>query len=265
MKKMEDSKDRRDKMDYTIQQMAELSGITTRTLRFYDERALLKPAHLNDAGCRIYTEKEVDRLQQIMLYRSVGVALKTIKELVDRPAEKVQQSLLEQREHVTNKQKELNRLLKVLDDTLLYYKGELEMTDPEKFEAFKQKSLLENSEKYSEELRIKFGREVLKGSNEKWMEMSNFDYRKLEEVEKTLFQKLTKFIKEGEVPSTLAEEIFALHRLWLQFSWKNYTKQAHRGLSEMYLADERFTHYYNENCGIGATEALCQIIEYYTR
>lgn len=91
-------------MNYTIKQMAELSGVSTRTLRFYDERDLLKPAFLSEAGYRMYTEKEVDRLQQILLYRSLGVPLKTIRGLIDRPAEKIQQTLLEQRVEVVKKE-----------------------------------------------------------------------------------------------------------------------------------------------------------------
>ena len=75
-------------MNYTVKQMAEISGVSARTLRFYDERSLLKPAFLSEAGYRMYTEKEIDRLQQILLYRSMGIPLKTIKELVDRPDEK---------------------------------------------------------------------------------------------------------------------------------------------------------------------------------
>jgi len=251
-------------MNYTIKQIAELSGVSTRTLRFYDERELLKPAFLSAAGYRMYTEKEVDRLQQILLYRSFGVPLKTIRELLERPAEKIQQTLLEQRAEVEKKRKELDDLLKVLDQTLLYYKGEIEMTTEEKFEAFKQKALLENEENYGEEIREKYGEDTVEDSNQKWLEMSERDYLKMEEVEATLFKKLTEYLEAGELPSTLAEEIFGLHRLWLQFSWKKYTAEAHKNLSELYLADERFTNYYDEKSGIGATEALCQIIQYYT-
>ena len=84
-------------MNYTVKQMAEISGVSARTLRFYDERSLLKPAFLSEAGYRMYTEKEIDRLQQILLYRSMGIPLKTIKELVDRPDEKVADTLIQQK------------------------------------------------------------------------------------------------------------------------------------------------------------------------
>jgi len=68
-------------MQYTIKKMAELSGISSRTLRYYDEIGLLKPARINSSGYRIYTEKEIDKLQQILFYRQLGVSLKKIKNI----------------------------------------------------------------------------------------------------------------------------------------------------------------------------------------
>ncbi|SET58317.1 DNA-binding transcriptional regulator, MerR family [Enterococcus malodoratus] len=250
-------------MEYTIKQIAEISGVTTRTLRFYDEQSLLKPAFLSDAGYRMYTEKEVDRLQQILLYRSMGLPLKTIKELIDRPEDKIQETLVQQRLQLEQKRQELDRLLQVLDDTLLYYKGEIEMTNKEKFAAFKQEKLIENENKYGQEIREKYGEETVEASNQKWQEMTDFDYRKMEEIETTLIQRLTQYLQNGELPSKLAEEIFSLHKLWLQFSWEKYSGKAHKGLSEMYLNDERFIRYYDEKSGVGATEALYDIIQYY--
>lgn len=250
-------------MEYTIKQIAEISGVTTRTLRFYDEQTLLKPAFLSDAGYRMYTEKEVDRLQQILLYRSMGLPLKTIKELIDRPEDKIQETLVQQRLQLEQKRQELDRLLQVLDDTLLYYKGEIEMTNKEKFAAFKKEKLAENEAKYGKEIREQYGEEAVESSNQKWQEMTEFDYQKMEEIEKELLNRLTRYLQEGELPSSLAEEIFSLHKLWLQFSWEKYSGEAHKGLSEMYLNDERFTQYYDEKSGVGAAEALYQIIQHY--
>lgn len=252
-------------MEYTIKQIAQLSGISSRTLRFYNERGLLSPIYLTEEGYWVYGEEEVDRLQQILLYRSVGVPLRTIKKLVDRSTKKIRETLLEQRALVVKKQVELDRLLKIFDNTLCYYKGEVKMTNKEKFESFKQASLLENNEKYGEALHENKDEEAVESTEQKWLEMSELDYRKMEEIENLLFDKLAHFIHVGDVPSSLAEEIFSLHRLWLQYSLKKYTKKVHRGLSEEYLSDERFTHYYNESCGLGATEALCEIIQYYTQ
>lgn len=249
-------------MNYTVKQMAEISGVSARTLRFYDERALLKPAFLSEAGYRMYTEKEIDRLQQILLYRSMGIPLKTIKELVDRPDEKIEDTLIQQKIQLEQKRQELDQLLETIDKTLRYYKGELKMTNKEKFDAFKREKIVENEANYGSEIREKYGEDAVEASNQKWQNMSEADYQKMQAVEAELIEKLRHYLTD-EMPS-LAEAIYQLHKEWISFSWGKYSGEAHKGLSEMYLADERFTQYYDEKSGPGATEALVQIIQKYT-
>ena len=72
-------------MEYTIQKLAGLAGISTRTLRYYDQIELLKPARVNSSGYRIYGEKEVDLLQQILFYKEMGLELRQIKEAIYTP------------------------------------------------------------------------------------------------------------------------------------------------------------------------------------
>lgn len=69
-------------MEYTVQNLGKLAGVSTRTLRYYDEIELLKPARINSSGYRIYGQAEVDRLQQILFYRELGVNLDRIKEII---------------------------------------------------------------------------------------------------------------------------------------------------------------------------------------
>src|SRR5699024_3817205 len=64
--------ERRTTVEYTVSELAKLSGVSGRTLRYYDEIGLLKPAQINDSGYRIYGEHEVDLLQQILFYRELG-------------------------------------------------------------------------------------------------------------------------------------------------------------------------------------------------
>ena len=72
-------------LEYTIQKLARLAGVSTRTLRYYDEIGLLKPARINSSGYRIYGQNEVNLLQQIMFYRELGAQLETIKEIINDP------------------------------------------------------------------------------------------------------------------------------------------------------------------------------------
>ena len=73
-------------MEYTIQKLAELAGVTTRTLRWYDQIGLLKPSRVAESGYRYYGRAEVDRLQDILYYRALGVELARIKECLDDPS-----------------------------------------------------------------------------------------------------------------------------------------------------------------------------------
>ncbi len=73
-------------MEYTVQKLARLAGISPRTLRYYDEIGLLKPARINSSGYRIYGQEEVDRLQQILFYRELAVNLKDIRNILDSPS-----------------------------------------------------------------------------------------------------------------------------------------------------------------------------------
>lgn len=73
-------------MEYTIKKLSSLAGVSTRTLRYYDEIGLLKPARMNSSGYRIYEAKEVDLLQQILFYRELGVSLETIRDIVTAPS-----------------------------------------------------------------------------------------------------------------------------------------------------------------------------------
>lgn len=72
--------------EYSIQQLAKLSGVTTRTLRWYDTLGLLKPQRAAENGYRRYTQADVDRLQDILFYRALGVELRSIKACLDDPS-----------------------------------------------------------------------------------------------------------------------------------------------------------------------------------
>ena len=73
-------------MEYSIQELSRLSGVTTRTLRWYDQIGLLKPSRVAESGYRYYGGAEVDRLQDILYYRALGVELAQIKECLDDPS-----------------------------------------------------------------------------------------------------------------------------------------------------------------------------------
>jgi len=72
-------------LQYTVKQLADLAGVSTQTLRYYDQIGLLKPAGTTEAGYRLYSSAEVDRLQQILFYREIGMSLEQIGEIISAP------------------------------------------------------------------------------------------------------------------------------------------------------------------------------------
>lgn len=92
-------------MEYTVQKLGQLAGISTRTLRYYDEIGILKPARINSSGYRIYGQSEVDRLQQILFFRELGVSLESIKQVITAPTFDGVKALLEHREKLLEDRK----------------------------------------------------------------------------------------------------------------------------------------------------------------
>lgn len=236
-------------MKYTVKQVADMSGISTRTLRYYDQIGLLKPAEHSDSGYRLYGEKELSRLQQILLYRSLGMKLEQIQSVLDDPAFHTLTALEEHQRKLEAEKEKINELLTTVRKTIQYTKGEVTMTAEEKFEGFKKERLEENERLYGEEIREKYGRETVGKSNKKFMNLSEADFQEMQRIEDELFAKLEQLAKTKELDTPKAKEVYELHKKWLMYSWPNYSADAHKGLVQMYLADERFSKYYNDRAG----------------
>ena len=142
-------------MEYTVKKLRALAGVSTRTLRYYDEIGILTPARTNSSGYRIYGQEEVDRLQQILFYKELGVGLEQIKDILDDPTFDASMALMEHRENLLAKRKQLDLLIANVDKTIGVKEGKMKMSDKEKFEGFKEKMVNENERTYGKEMREK--------------------------------------------------------------------------------------------------------------
>jgi len=233
-------------MEYTVQKLGKLAGVSTRTLRYYDEIEILKPARINSSGYRIYGEKEVDRLQQILFYRELGVSLDSIKEIVTSPSFNATYALREHREKLLEKRNQLDILIANVDKTIAMTGGEIKMSDIEKFEGFKKNMIDDNEKKYGKEIREKYGKDTIKKSNAKVMNMTEKQYDEVTKLASQLTITLAEAFKNGNPSSDIAQEAADLHKKWLTYYWSEYSKEAHAGLAQMYVDDERFTAHYDK-------------------
>lgn len=120
------------------------------------------------------------------------------------------------------------------------------MSDKEKFEGFKQKMIDDNEKKYGKEIRAKYGNEQVDKSNKKIKDMNEEQYAQVEKLGVDVINTLSKAFATGDPAGELAQKAADLHRQWLSCYWDKYSKEAHAGVAQMYVDDERFTAYYDK-------------------
>lgn len=250
-------------MNYSIKEMAKLGGVSNRTLRYYDEIGLLQPKRNPETGYRVYGEKEVDLLQQILFYRAMDFKLEKIQEIMGKPDFDMAKALRSHHQQLLLKRNQLDQLILTVEKTIAYERGEIKMSNKEKFEGFKKEKLDENELKYGKEIREKYGDETIDASNKKYMNLSEEDYLEMQKTEEQMFSDLKQVMMTKNLDSDEAKAVYENHKNWLNFTWPKYSKEAHRGLAQMYLADPRFGEYYNTRAGDTAVEILVKIIEKY--
>ena len=146
-------------------------------------------------------------------------------------------------------------LIENVSKTISALEGETIMSDNEKFEGFKKKLVEDNEKAYGKEVREKYGDAALDATNAKISGMSEEQWKMQKELEERINEMLKAAMETGDPACELAQKACDLHRKWLCIFWKDgtYSKTAHRGLAEMYVADERFKAYY-EKIANGAAE-----------
>ncbi|MGG7620381.1 MerR family transcriptional regulator [Robertmurraya sp. GLU-23] len=251
-------------MEYTVQKLGQLAGVSTRTLRYYDQIGLLQPCRVNSNGYRIYGQSEVNRLQQILFYKELGVSLDTIKEILSSSTFDGEAALREHRLKLIEKRQQIETLICNVEKTIAASEGRITMTNKEKFEGFKQNLLAENEKKYGKEIRDKYGKETVEQSNAKLMNLSEEDYQKVTALEQHIRDVLSQALTSGDPSGPLAQQAAELHKEWLCYFWPKYSKEAHAGLAQMYVDDERFTAYYDKEQP-GTAEFLRDAIAIYTK
>ena len=249
-------------MEYTVDRLGKMAGISTRTLRYYDEIELLKPLRINSSGYRIYGQDEVDLLQQILFYRELGMKLSEIKKNLNNPDFDSTEALNNHLSALIEKQKHLNVLIANVKKTISAMKGENTMSDKEKFEGFKQKLIYDNESLYGAEIRDKYGDITVDNSNKKIKGMSKEQYEKAEKLRLKYESVLKSAFLAGEPESETAQKTCELHKQWLCCFYDKYNKEYHRELAQMYVDDPRFKEYYDK-IAVGCAEFLRNAILIY--
>ncbi|MDT0160933.1 MerR family transcriptional regulator [Bacillus sp. AG4(2022)] len=221
-------------MAMKVKEAADLAGISVRTLHHYDEIGLLVPDELSEAGYRLYSDDNLQTLQQILFFKELGFPLKKIKEIISSPSFDQQKAFELHREMLLEKRSRLDKMIASLDKTIRHVKGEIHMSNKERFEGFDF-----SSNPYEQEARERWGDEAVDASNKKISNMTKEEQQKLGDSMNGIYRSLAE-VRHMAPDSDEAQEAIGD---WFKFLNKmgSYSLDAFKGLGQLYVDDERFT------------------------
>lgn len=219
--------------DYSVKQLAELAGVSRRTLHYYDQIGLLKPERQAGNRYRRYGEEAVYRLQQILFYRELGLSLAEIQTVLSDPGFDLVRALERHRQALQERRSRLDRLLQTVELTIISLKGGISMEDQQLFEGFDD----EQEKQYAQEAVQKWGNEAAV-SIRLWNSYGPEKQKAIREEGNQIYLDFTRLI--GEDP--LSEPVQAVTRRWHQHMRYFYEPDIERllGLAEMYVESPDF-------------------------
>ncbi|TYB34268.1 MerR family transcriptional regulator [Micromonospora sp. AP08] len=229
-------------MAYTVGQVARAARVTVRTLHHYDEIGLLRPSGRTPAGYRRYDDADLDRLQLIRYYRELGFPLDEIAEILDDPAADPVAHLSRQHELLSGRIGKLQEMVAAIEHAMEARKLGIQLTPEERFEVFGDF----DPDEHADEVERRWGdTEAYRQSQERASRYSKEDWLRNKEQNEDWGRRFAALMDsgapaDGPEAMALAEE----HRQLITQWWYDCPLEMHTGLADMYVADERFTAYF---------------------
>ena len=221
-------------MAYTVKQLADLAGVSVRTLHYYDEIGLLAPDAYGENGYRYYDEDTLMRLQQVLFFRELDFRLDEIKAIIDRPDFDVLHALQTHRVTLEEKAARLGGFINTVDKTILRLKGEMGMSDKELFEGFDE----EKQKQYAEEARRRYGSVEVDNSMKRWGGYSAAQKGQIVAEGEQIRRELAANIGKG-YDSPTVQQIVARWHQHLRYFYEPSVERL-RGLGQLYVDDPDF-------------------------
>ena len=227
--------------DYSVHQLADLAGVSVRTLHHYDEIGLLRPSLRSSAGYRFYRRSDLLRLQQILFFKELDLPFDQIRSILDDPKFDAVESLRQQRQLLMGKVRRTEQLLRTIDQTITSMtEGHMPLTDEELYEGFTP----EQAARYEREADEMYDAEVVRESRQRVRALSKqqWDGIKQEGGE------ITKAIAEvadlaPEAPEV--QQLIAKHHAWIEHFYPA-PADLYEGLGRLYSEHEEFRNFYEQ-------------------
>ena len=232
----------RNEKRYSVKQLSKLAGVSIRTLHYYDEIGLLKPAFRSEKGYRYYQRRELFLLQQIRFYRELDFPLQEIKEIMDDPDFDLISALEFHRRQLREKSAHLRKLMETIDKTieeLTETEGKT-MKDTDIYAGFKPEDIAgvreEVIERWGEEELLETEGRIRKMGKEGWKDAR----RRGEEIDRRIAALMDLDPADVKVQQAIQQHFEYMNTFY------EVSKERYRGLAQLYIEDERFTAHYEK-------------------
>ncbi|MGW0818827.1 MerR family transcriptional regulator [Streptomyces viridiviolaceus] len=231
-------------MSYSVGQVAGFAGVTVRTLHHYDDIGLLTPSERSHAGHRRYSDADLDRLQQILLYRELGFPLDEVAVLLDDPDADPRAHLRRQHELLTARIEKLREMAAAVEHAMEARSMGINLTPEEKFEVFGD----HDPEQYEDEVRERWGNtDAYRRSRQRTAAYTKDDWKRLTDEFDAIHRRMADLMADGTpADSEEAMDTAEEHRRFISSSYYDCGHEMHTCLGEMYVADPRFTATYDK-------------------
>jgi DNA-binding transcriptional MerR regulator len=219
---------------YTVKKLANLAGVTVRTLHHYDDIGLLKPSSIGHNGYRYYAEEALYRLQQILFYRELEVPLEEIKRIVTSRDFDVLGALESHRSALQAEAKRIQELINTIDRTTTHLRGKVGMSDAQLFKGFTE----EEQDRMADEAAQRWDSETVRASNARWKKYPPERQQRIMDEGNALYRDLIAVMPDGPSAPGVQDLIGRWHAHMLYF-WSPTDEQL-VALADGYNDDPRF-------------------------
>jgi DNA-binding transcriptional MerR regulator len=237
---------------HTVGEVSKLARVSVRALHHYDEIGLLEPSGRTEAGYRLYTDRDIERLQQVLFFRELGFALEDVARILRDPHFDRRQALVAQRAMLVEKGKRLEAMVSLVDRTLDSLGKGVVMSTEDMFEGFDHAA-------YEEETEKRWGKtDAFAESKRRTKGYSKQDWQTIRGEADALTTELTDVFASGALPTDpRALDLVEKHRLHIDRWFYPCSRAMHAQLGEMYVSDPRFAEHYDKRRP-GLAQFVCE-------
>lgn len=249
-------------MQYKVKEVSDLVGVSVRTLHHYDQIGLLKPTSVSPAGYRLYTDSDLEKLQQILFFKELGFSLQETGKIIHSPGFDRKQALKKHKELLIKKRERLDEIIKSVEKSIDAIERGMKMNKKEMFKAFDMHEIEKHQKKYAEEVKQKYGNtEAYNESLQKTSKYTKEDWSAMMEKWDDLYRRIAARMEYGPADPEV-QKMMAEYQQFISGSFYNCTTEIFRGLGDLYVSDERFTVNIDKH-GAGLAQFLKEAMHIY--